>query len=67
MKGPMYYFISYVWRCLGDTNYQYGEELSDIHPVLWLLTTRKHPEEYKLLWWSEIPAEIFNEVDGRIG
>jgi len=82
----IYYFISYIWsryvrysdqsECKFKWNY--GEELSQTHPIEWLVDIRNKYTtveesgkdvmyEYRLLGWNEIPEEIYNRYNGEIG
>jgi IS1 family transposase len=62
-----YYFISYAWRRKGDTSYNFENGVRDIHPFDDLLEWKqKYPEEFKLLYFTEITKEQYDKLNGNI-
>lgn len=67
-----YYFmnISSYKLSLGKSNRHDYNVVTDIHPVIWLMDTRKEygkDEQYDLLFFSEIDEKTFKKTDGWIG
>jgi hypothetical protein len=63
-----YYFISYEWHYRGQEN-RFANEISDIHPLKWLLNTKENNKGCycTLLSWNEITEEEYKTYNLHIG
>jgi hypothetical protein len=65
-----YYFISYAWQRNGWElhDWVFEDDVTTKHPVRWLIECKEHKEEsYKIIFWSEIPKDVYDAAYGILG
>ncbi len=54
------YFVTYVWEKPARSWNYTSQMIQNIHPVQWIVEqNEKYKEGYVLVFWSEVPDEMF--------
>ena len=59
-----YYFISYRWQRDGMTYWNFGHDVTDIHPINWIRDSPGPTENYAIVFYAEISKEKYEEFEG---
>ena len=59
--------ISYAWKRPGEKDWKYENKVLDVYPAEWLAAAQKqwgNDETYRLLHWSQISKEAYDQFHG---